>query len=280
MLLGWIHAGGDLTATLDGPDESDHHICHECAKVGECRYYCEECKQDLCDKCGKRNHLKDGPRAGHTLRAPTPEIAHGWTALHFACFSGSIETAKLLVRHGCDPTAKDSLGRKPRELVRDTMQALRCMMELYEGRWLIQHDDDPYNDGSDPALSLASQIVSVPASPLKKIEQFVPPEPKTINEGPPLQIKSTLDQGVVRDKGVVRMMRSMEDRMKESVSQTRHHRPECNVYIHCFESELWHLHASQFPVGPVEIALAINDSMHDQMHLTNQLQKAFHETQA
>lgn len=53
MLRGCLQAGANVHATMDGPDES-YHLCAECGIPGiECKYYCEECGQDLCGSCSE-----------------------------------------------------------------------------------------------------------------------------------------------------------------------------------------------------------------------------------
>jgi hypothetical protein len=64
--------------------------------------------------------------------APTDQQdVHGWTAFHYACSSGSVETAAMLLRAGCGAEATERQGRTGRMLAAE--QGFEDVVRLVDG---------------------------------------------------------------------------------------------------------------------------------------------------
>jgi hypothetical protein len=64
----------------------------------------------------------------------------GWTALHEACFYHRIETVKVLLLAGCDPTCRTRRGALPYHLA--GLAEIRSMLENMGGPGAVPADDD------------------------------------------------------------------------------------------------------------------------------------------
>ena len=64
----------------------------------------------------------------------------GWTPLHEACFYHRIETVKILLLNGSDPTIRTNLGALPYHLT--GLQEIRTMLESMGGPGAVPKDND------------------------------------------------------------------------------------------------------------------------------------------